>query len=112
MMAVLLRSNGFRVEYLGPDIPLDDLVDYSTYEHPDMIILTASLESAAMELVHFQDKLARLRPLPIFAYAGRSFDKKPDLRKKVPGIYLGAQMNEAATAIRGLLQKERSTHPG
>ncbi len=110
MMAVLLRSNGFRVEYLGPDIPLDDLVDYSIYEHPDLIILTASLEPAAMELVHLQAKLARLRPVPIFAYAGRAFDKKTDLRQKIPGIYLGSQMNEAVTSIRGLLQKERTTH--
>ncbi len=86
MMAVLLRSNGFRVEYLGPDIPLEDLQDYASYEHPDLIILTASLEPAAMELIRFQDKLSKLRPVPLFAYGGRIFDLKPDLRKRVPGI--------------------------
>ena len=92
MMAVLLRSNGFRVEYLGPDIPLEDLVDYASYEHPEMIILTASLEPAALELVHFQEKLNKLRPVPIFAYGGRAFDQKSDLRKKIPGFYLGQDM--------------------
>jgi methanogenic corrinoid protein MtbC1 len=107
MMAVLLRSNGFRVEYLGPDIPLEDLVDYASYEHPDMIILTASLEPAALELLHLQEKLAKLRPAPAFAYGGRAFDSKPDLRKKVPGIYLGKDMNEAINTVRGLLQKDR-----
>jgi methanogenic corrinoid protein MtbC1 len=107
MMAVLLRSNGFRVEYLGPDIPLEDLVDYASYEHPEMIILTASLEPAAMEMLHFQEKLNKLRPTPVFAFGGRAFDFKPDLRKKIPGVYLGQAMDQAVTVIRGLLQKDK-----
>ena len=107
MMAVLLRSNGFRVEYLGPDIPLEDLLDYASYEHPDMILLTASLEPAAMELIGFQDKLSKLRPAPLFAYGGRVFDLKPELRKHIPGIYLGKQMDQAIAAIRNLLQKKK-----
>lgn len=109
MMAVLLRSNGFRIEYLGPDIPLEDLADYASYEHPDMIILTASLEPAAMELVHFKDKLSKLRPVPVFAYAGRIFDNKPDLRRKIPGLYLGRHMDEAISTIRAMLPKGKIT---
>ena len=108
MMAVLLRSNGFRVEYLGPDIPLEDLADYASYEHPNMIILTASLEPAAMELAHFKEKLSRLRSVPVFAYAGRVFDQKPDLRKKIPGLYLGKHMDEAVSTIRSFLNKGKS----
>ncbi len=108
MMAVLLRSHGFRVEYLGPDIPLEDLADYASYEHPDMIILTASLEAAAMELAHFKEKLSRLRSAPVFAYAGRVFDQKPDLRKKIPGLYLGKHMDEAVSTIRSFLNKGKS----
>jgi MerR family transcriptional regulator, light-induced transcriptional regulator len=107
MMSVLLRSNGFRVEYLGPDIPLEDLLDYASYEHPDLIILTASLEPAAMEMMRFQEKLAKLRPVPQFAYAGRAFDTRPDLRKKVPGAYLGSDMAQAVINIRAMLSKEK-----
>jgi methanogenic corrinoid protein MtbC1 len=107
MMSVLLRSNGFRVEYLGPDIPLEDLLDYSSYEHPDLIVLTASLEPAALELVRFQEKLSKQRPAPLFAYGGRTFDQKPELRKRIPGIYLGKQMDQAVTSIRSLLQKKK-----
>jgi MerR family transcriptional regulator, light-induced transcriptional regulator len=108
MMAVLLRSKGFRVEYLGPDIPLEDLLDYASSEHPEMIILTASLESAALELTHFQENLKKLRPVPVFGYAGRIFDLKPDLRKTVPGNYLGTRMDEAVTLVQNLLQKEKA----
>lgn len=107
MMSVLLRSHGFRVEYLGPDIPLEDLLDYASYEHPDLIALTATLEPAAMELARFQDQLSRLSPVPQFAYGGRSFDQKPELRKRIPGIYLGKQMDQGVTAIRLLLHKKK-----
>ena len=47
MLSVLLRSLGYRVEFLGPDIPVDDLVDYASYEHPAMIVLSASTAPAA-----------------------------------------------------------------
>jgi MerR family transcriptional regulator, light-induced transcriptional regulator len=110
MMAVLLRSNGFRVEYLGPDIPLEDLIDYASYEHPEMIILTASLEPAALELLRFQDKLNKLRPVPIFTYGGRAFDQKSELRKRIPGVYLGKDMNDGILTVRNLLQKDRAAH--
>lgn len=50
MMAVLLRSEGYRIEYLGPDIPIEDLAEYARYEHPDMIILSATSESSAREM--------------------------------------------------------------
>ncbi len=108
MMAVLLRSRGFRVEYLGPDIPLDDLVIYAAEEGPDMIILTASLHSAALELSHFQDRLKALKPVPVFAYGGRIFDLNAGLRAQVPGVYLGARMAEGIEIIRDLLTSERS----
>lgn len=105
MMAVILRSNGFRIEYLGPDIPLEDLADYASYEHPDMIILTASLEPAAMELVHFKETLSKQHPVPVFAYAGRTFDLNPELCKKIPGVYLGENMDEAVSVIKAVLAK-------
>jgi MerR family transcriptional regulator, light-induced transcriptional regulator len=108
MMAVLLRSHGFRIEYLGPDIPLEDLVDYASYEHPDMIVLVASMEPAAMELAHLKDRLARLRPTPLFGYGGRAFVLKPDLRKRIPGIYLGDSIEQGLGTIHTLLPVDRT----
>jgi methanogenic corrinoid protein MtbC1 len=108
MVAVLLRSNGFRIEYLGPDIPLDDLVDYAAFEHPDMIILSASLESSALELARMQEKLAKVRPTPLFGFGGQAFVAKPELKKQVRGSYLGDTLLSAITVVRSLLPKERS----
>ena len=73
MLSVLLRAEGYRIEYLGPDIPLEDLVDYASYEHPNMIILSASAEEPALEMASLQAKLSKLRAVPIFGYGGRIF---------------------------------------
>ena len=57
MLSVLLRSEGYRIEYLGPDLPIEDLVDYASYEFPDMIVLTASTELSAFEMRRFKRKI-------------------------------------------------------
>lgn len=108
MFAVLLRSAGYRVEYLGPDIPLDDLVDYAAEQRPDMIILTASMKEAALELTRMQEKLSKLPKAPLFGYGGAAFNQVPELRKKVAGVFLGESMEQAVKELRGLLQKSRS----
>lgn len=105
MMAVLLRSYGYRVEYLGPDIPLEDLVDYASYEHPAMIILSATTEPAALEMKKLQEQLNRLRPAPIFGYGGRAFNLVPDLRKRVPGMFLGETLEASLTETKALLSR-------
>jgi MerR family transcriptional regulator, light-induced transcriptional regulator len=111
MLAVLLRSKGFRVEYLGPDIPLEDLADYASYEQPDMIILSASLEDSAYELRTMQKLLQKSHPATIFGFGGRAFDLFPELRQKVPGHYLGNTLVEAVETVGNLLKfRSRSTN--
>ncbi len=54
MLAVLLRSEGYRVEYLGPDIPIEDLADYSRDVLPALVVLSASSEFTAREMRKMQ----------------------------------------------------------
>lgn len=100
MIAVLLRSEGYRVEYLGPDIPVEDLADYASYENPAMIVLAASSDSSAREMRRFQDMLKKIHPTPIFGYGGRAFDYNPRLLDEIPGSYLGKTLIEALSSIK------------
>jgi methanogenic corrinoid protein MtbC1 len=104
MLAVLLRSEGFRVEYLGPDIPVEDLADYASYEMPAMIVLSASSDYSAREMRRMQDMLKKIRPTPIFGYGGRAFDMKPALREEIPGNYLGGTLEAALEHIKTLIK--------
>jgi methanogenic corrinoid protein MtbC1 len=103
MLAILLRSHGYRVEYLGPDIPIEDLVDYSIYERPSMIVLSATTAAAALETKHTQEKLRKVRPMPVYAYGGRAYDLNPQLAEQVPGQYLGNTFEKAVQKVKDLL---------
>ncbi len=105
MMAVLLRSQGYRVEYLGPDIPLEDLADYASYEHPNMVILSASSEESQRALLPLPKLFSRQRPVPLFGYAGRAFDAKPETRNISGGYYLGANFEQGLKTVQTLLSK-------
>jgi len=105
MMAVLLRSEGYRVEYLGPDIPVDDLVDYAGGEKPDMIILTATSKETAMEIKNVEELLKSIKPKPIFGYGGRIFWVEPGIQQKIGGIYLGDTLSDGVIVAKKMLKK-------
>lgn len=105
MMAVMMRSDGYRVEYLGPDLPLDDLVDYAKYEKPAMVVMAAtSIESAEL-IDHLQEKLAKLKPAPFLGYGGSAFNQNPDLVNTTKGTFLGYTLDSALKTINTLLPK-------
>lgn len=107
MLAVLLRSQGSRVEYLGPDIALEDLADYARYELPAMVILSASSEFTAHEMRSMQKLLKGVRSQPVFGFIGSAFAKNLALRKEIPGSFLGIDLMEAQETVKSLLKANR-----
>jgi DNA-binding transcriptional MerR regulator len=102
MFAVLLRQAGYFVEYLGPDLPTDDLLDYSAIVRPKLIVLSVNQENTAELLQGFAAELANLRGKPRLAYAGRYFDQNEQARRELGGIYLGKTLGEAVEKIKQL----------
>jgi hypothetical protein len=72
-----------------------------------VVILNATMENAALELVGVQDRLNRLRAKPIFGYGGSSFNAKPELRKKVGGVFLGETVELALAEVARLVQEQK-----
>lgn len=103
MVAVLLRSDGYQVEYLGPDIPLEDLADYATHELPALIILYAGSEFTAREMRRMQSMLKGVRSTPIFGFFGQPFDAQLKLRAEIPGNYLGRTFESVINSAKTLL---------
>ncbi|NPV77770.1 MAG: MerR family transcriptional regulator [Anaerolineae bacterium] len=103
MLSVLLRSEGYRVEYLGADVPLEDLTDYASYEHPAMIVLAASMIEAAIELKKMSGFIKKVKPLPVFGFGGAAFRATTALKDHVEGVYLGDTLIEAVDSIHMLL---------
>ena len=103
MFALLLRRDGHQVEFLGPDLPVDDLVAYARETHPTLICLAASFPATAQSLRRLNDGLAGLRPRPRFGFGGAAFVRHPELRTSIPGIFLGETVLEARLAVRKLV---------
>lgn len=106
MLAVLLRSEGYRVEYLGPDIPVEDLADYSRDVLPSLVVLSASSEFTAREMRRMKSMLQGVRSAPVFAYSGEAFDQ-PRLRGEIPGKYLGGSLLETFETAKELLRSRQ-----
>lgn len=103
MLALLLRREGFRVEFLGQDVHVDDLLEYARLERPALICLAASTEAASRELRRLHNGLVNMRPRPKFGFGGRIFNLKPNLRETIPGTFLGENLREAVTRIQQVL---------
>jgi methanogenic corrinoid protein MtbC1 len=107
MTAVLLREAGYRVEYLGPDLPLDDLVHYIKEEKPKMVILSATIQDATEDLVKFDELISSVHPKPIFGYGGAAFNRNPELISKTPGFYLGETISQSIKTVQSILEGKK-----
>ncbi len=103
MLAVLIRDAGYSVEYLGADLPLEDLAFYAKGEHPKLIILSATLKESAQGLAKFNDMLNAVKPRPNFGYGGAAFSIFPELVGQTPGTYLGKSLSQSLTSIKQML---------
>ncbi|MFZ3070071.1 MAG: MerR family transcriptional regulator [Anaerolineaceae bacterium] len=103
MFAVLLRQEGYFVEYLGPDLPVDDLLDYSAIVHPKLIVLTVNQENTAYLMKGFSVALSNMRGKPRLAYAGHYFDDNEKARIELGGIYLGKTLGEGLEKVKQLI---------
>lgn len=103
MLAVLLRREGYQVEFLGADLPVEDLVFYAEDTSPDMIILSAGFDYTARPLFKMQSMLDKLPTQPKLGYGGRYFNENPEARGQMGGIFLGSNLDEAIQNVHDLL---------
>ena len=107
MLALLLRREGYLVEFLGADVPTEDLLDYAREARPAMVCLSAGAEEPARELARVQRGLEKMRPRPRFGFGGRLLNLKSARRQAIPGIFLGETAAEACRAVQQLLPLSR-----
>ncbi len=107
IFAVMLRQQGYNVVYLGQDVPLDDMIQAASKEHPAMICISANSATTALNLREVQSKLQALEQAPIFGFGGRAFDDDADLRRLVVGHYLGSDPRDALNTITNLIRVAR-----
>ena len=109
MLSILLRREGHQVEFLGSDLPIDDLVAYAEDVSPDMIILSAGFEHTARPLFQFQEKLNELPKKTLFGFGGPYFNENTLARDAMQGVFLGSTLAEAIRNVHDLMDNS-GTH--
>ena len=101
LLSLLLRRQGREVIYLGANVPLARLETTVAAIKPQLIILSAQRLPTAATL----QKMAFLveHQTVSLAFGGQIFNDLPGLRQRIPGHFLGKNLNEAPQVIEQLL---------
>ena len=113
LLTLYLRRNGFHVQYLGRDLPEEDLIDEVRRQKPALLLFSAGSVEAAQGLQNLTQRLSQRSSAsqaawPLVGYGGRIFKQQPDLRDEIRGVYMGDTVSEAIDMVTELLSEART----
>lgn len=101
MLAFILRWQGWEVTYLGADIPLEQLDTTLQATSPDLVLSAAQTLPGAAALVKLAETVnSHSTPL---AFGGGIFNQIDGLSERIPGHFLGREIDTAPQLIEYLL---------
>lgn len=108
MLSLFFRWEGYKVIYLGANVPNSTLEDVLLEIRPDMLALSATMKENANNLTEVGHIMQRLpHPRPIFGFGGSAFIFFPDMRERVGGVYLGDNPDVILKTVRNLMTERR-----
>ena len=110
ILGALLRRKRWPVAYLGQSVPLPDLGNLIKDMHPPAVVLVAMTEGSAQALVEWPRWLPGVLEAgrPMMTFGGRIFTEQPEWRDKVPGVFLGATLQDGLDSLDRLLRETTS----
>jgi methanogenic corrinoid protein MtbC1 len=100
LVSLVLRRHGWRVIYLGQNVPADHLSREIGRLRPRLVCLSATTRDSVEGLVEVAESLARLpEPRPRLALGGRAFNIHPDLKERFPGAIFAATAGELVALV-------------
>jgi DNA-binding transcriptional MerR regulator len=106
LLTFLLRRRGWEVVYLGANVPTEQLETTVAVVKPQLVIIAAQLLRTAATLKGAA-RVLQLAEVPL-AYGGLIFNVLPALRKRIPGHFLGEQIEAGPEMVESLLVAPRS----
>lgn len=101
LLTLLLRRQGWRVTYLGANMPLNKLAETLAAIRPHLVVMSAQHLRAAATLLEMAFFL-KGEHIPL-AFGGSIFNQIPALPTRIPGHFLGATLHGAVQHIDHLL---------
>lgn len=107
MLAVLLRRLRWPVIYLGQTMPLSELEAFLEDVDASVLVFVAMTEEPARALAdwpHFLPDVAQ-RQRPVVGFGGRVFVQQPELAEQIPGVLLGATLQDGLETLNRTLHE-------
>ena len=107
MFGALLRRRRWPVTYLGQSIPLNEVALLVKQVAYSAIVMVAMMEEPAAALAEWTKAMPEIAETqqPIFSFGGRIFNLQPEWRSIIPGVFLGATLDEGVLMLERLLQQ-------
>jgi hypothetical protein len=113
LAAVFLSRAGYRIEFLGPDVPWDAFVEAIRIAQPAVVCLSATDQPAFDRLLQWQDRIRNQRDDSgvefdklQYCYNGRIFVERPEIRRQLTGQFLGSSAQDAVAVVDELIRDE------
>ncbi|MEJ5310666.1 MAG: MerR family transcriptional regulator [Anaerolineae bacterium] len=105
MFGALMRRRRWPIAYLGQSIPLPEVAKFVRETKPPAVVWTAVTEEPALALAEWPTWLPEAAQTgePIVGYGGPVFNERPELRAKVPGLFLGSTLQEGVETLERIL---------
>ena len=101
LLTYLLRRRGWDIVYLGADVPTNRLRATIDKTRPDLVVFSAQLLDTAASLL---DVAHYLRDIGVpLAFGGYIFSAVPHLSSRIPGHFLGEELNKVPFVIEQLM---------
>jgi DNA-binding transcriptional MerR regulator len=105
LLTFRLRRRGREVIYLGANVPIEQLETTVAVIQPQLVIMAAQLLHTAATLKG-ADQALQQAEVPL-AYGGLIFNLLPALRERIPGHFLGEQLESAPQRVESLMSAPR-----
>ena len=100
LAALTLRRNGWRVIYLGQNVPMDHLIAEIGRLQPALVCLSATTTLTVPALSEVVTEVARLpEPRPRLALGGQALNQNPELHERFPDAVWTMTARELAAAL-------------
>jgi MerR family transcriptional regulator, light-induced transcriptional regulator len=113
LIHLMLRRRSVNTIYLGQNVPLAQFVEEMERLKPAIIVMGATTVDVVPGLIEIGAGVQAMpAPRPIFAFGGRVFVSEPELRTRVPGVFLGEDARTAVDHILALISGAPPAEPG
>jgi methanogenic corrinoid protein MtbC1 len=105
MLADMFRQRGWRVLYLGADVPTADWVELAARYQADVVAISAGAQRYIPAIRSLVARLRAVLPDMAILVGGAAFDRAPDLWREVGATFYHPDPTTAVAAITGRARK-------